>query len=443
MHSVRFQSALVLGLGASGAAAARLLRDEGARVTVVDAGDTGVLRERAAALRARGVEVCLAEPGVPAGAWEVGIVSPGIAAGAPSVRAARVRGLPLLSELELGWSRARGPVLAVTGSNGKSTLVKLCAEALARAGKRAVLAGNYGPAVCEVVREPGAWDWLVLEVSSFQLETVSALRPEVGVLLNLVPNHLDRHGDLDTYRALKARLFARMRATDTAVVPAGTCDAIRAVAGSSPRWVTFGTEAAATYRYQPARVEGPAGYRAEMAGTGFDSEILGVAAAAAAAALTACGAGPGALAAAARAFVPLPHRMQVLGRWNGVRVVDDSKATNLAALVAAVRMTPGPVRLIAGGRPKGESWAAGRSVLADRVAGAYLIGEAAAAMAAAWSETVPCVLCETLAAAVAAAWRAAQPGDTILLSPGCASFDQFAGFAERGMAFQHAVANRV
>ncbi len=435
----RFQSALVLGLGASGEAAARLLLGEGTRVVVADAADTDRLRDRAAALQALGAEVRLGHSALPPGGFEVCVVSPGIPLAAPTLRAARARGIPLLSELELGWSRARSRVLAVTGSNGKSTLATLCADALARANRRAALAGNYGPPACAVARAGEAPDWLVLEVSSFQLETVSAFRPNVGVLLNLSPNHLDRHGDMPAYRALKARLFARMRAEDTAATPVECLAEVRGLAGSAARWVGFGRTDNAAFRYRPGWIEGPAAWRAPIGGTLFDNDVMGLTAAAAAAALWACGIGAEALSEAARAFEPLPHRLQPLGMARGVRFVDDSKATSLAALMAALAVTPPPVRLIAGGRPKGESYEPARALLAEKAASAYLIGESAPAMAAAWQDITPCTLCGTIEEAVAAAWRDAQSGDTILLSPGAASFDQFPGFAARGSVFARAV----
>ncbi|MBI2438716.1 MAG: UDP-N-acetylmuramoyl-L-alanine--D-glutamate ligase [Lentisphaerae bacterium] len=376
----------------------------------------------------------------PPGDFEVAIISPGISASAAAVQAITARGIPVVSELELGWSRATCRVLAITGSNGKSTLVKLCAEALAQAGQRVVIAGNYGVPVAAVVSERRKLDWLVLEVSSFQLETVQAFRPDVGVLLNVTPNHLDRHGDLPTYRGLKARLFARMTAADTGIVEQAIMPEIQALAHSSNRWIVAGISPTADCFYQSGAIHNSISReKIELRGTMFDNEIMGLTAAAAMAALSACGVAARHLVAAARAFKPLPHRMQALGAVRGIRVVNDSKATNLAAMLAALTITPAPIRLIAGGLPKRESYEPARELLASKVTGVYLIGQAAEAMAAAWRETLPCIMCGTLEQAVATAWKEAKPGETILLSPACASFDQFHSFEERGERFSNLI----
>jgi len=453
-----YKTALVLGLASSGEAAARLLLAEGTPVFVMDRKDSEILRQRAAALQALGAEVRLGTVPPPGGDFEIAIVSPGIPVASDTVKAVMARGIPVIPELELGWSRSNCRVLAIGGSNGKSTLVKLCAEALAQAGRQVAIAGNYGPPVSAVVSEhrPSCrrqdLDWLVLEVSSFQLETVQAFRPDVGVLLNVTPNHLDRHGDFQTYRQMKARLFARMTPADTGVTDLNILPEIKALAGSPNHWITAGVDPAtgadpatgispaADFVYRSGAIHNSRlRERIELRGTMFDNEIMGLTAAMAAAALSACGVEGRYLTAAARAFQPLPHRLQDVGTVRGIRFVDDSKATNLAALMAALRMTPRPIRLIAGGLPKHESYEPARKLLAEKVATVYLIGQAAESMAEAWRGAAPCVMGETLEQAVAQAWREARPGDTILLSPACASFDQFRSFEERGECFIRAI----
>lgn len=435
-----YATALVLGLAASGEAAARLLLAEGTQVSVVDRADGDVLRQRAAALDALGARVALGQSGLPAGSFSVCVVSPGIPVNSPWVNDMRQRGVPVLAELELGWSRAACRILAISGSNGKSTLVRLCADALAGAGQRVTVAGNYGIPVSQAVLERRDWDWLVLEVSSFQLETVRAFRPDVGVLLNLHPNHLDRHGTMAAYEQLKTRLFSRMRAEDVGVVPEALASRIAGLAGSPNRWVTFGTSADAGVRYHEGRViDRLRSRRLSLEATAFANDILGVAGAAAAAAIGACGESLETLERAARAFQPLPHRMQEVAARGSIRFVDDSKATNLAAMMAALKMSPAPVRLIAGGLPKHESYDAARPLLADKVAAVYLIGEAADTMASAWQDVVPCRLSRTLEEAVRSAGLQARPGDTVLLSPACASFDQFKNFEDRGDRFAQCV----
>ncbi|MFH1969548.1 MAG: UDP-N-acetylmuramoyl-L-alanine--D-glutamate ligase [Verrucomicrobiota bacterium] len=456
-----YKTALVLGLASSGEAAARLLLAEGAQVVVMDRGDSEILCRRAAALQALGAEVRLGVTSPPQGNFEIAIVSPGIPAASDTVKSVMTRGIPVVSELELGWSRSACRVLAISGSNGKSTLVKLCAEALAQAGCSAAIAGNYGPPISAVVSEAPRGkplDWLVLEVSSFQLETVQAFRPDVGVLLNVTPNHLDRHGDFQTYRQIKSRLFARMTPVDTGVTDRNILPEIRTLAGSTNRWIAAGVHPAAgvdptsgvhpapEFFYQSGAIHNSLDReRIELRGTLFDNEIMGLTAAAAAAALSACGVEGRCrrlgrcLAAAARTFQPLPHRLQDVGAVRGIRFVNDSKATNLAAMMAALTITRGPVRLIAGGLPKCESYGPARELLAEKVTTVYLIGQAAEAMATAWRGTTPCVMGGTLEQAVAQAWREARPGDTILLSPACASFGQFRSFEERGERFINAI----
>jgi len=423
----------VLGLGRSGQAAIRLLRLHGCPVRAADAADTPALRAAAEAWRAEGIPVRLgAAPVEPEGAGAA-VISPGIAPDgawvAPLVRA----GVPLIGELELGWSALRAPVLAITGSSGKSTLVKLCAEALIRAGLRAVAAGNYGAPLSEIAGGGETWDWVVAETSSFQLETARIFRPRIGLLLNLHPNHLDRHRTMAAYRAAKLRMFQNQESDEVAVVPVEFA-APAALPGAGRR-VTFGAEAVADWRYEAGRVCG-AGVRIDLRGTPFDNPVLGVAAAAAGAALAAAGIDAAPLEGAAAGFERLPHRQQRVAEIDGVTFIDDSKATTLAALTAGIAMAPGPVRLIAGGRLKERDLDGPKIMLSKKTLAVYLIGESAEVLDEAWRDAVPCRRCGTLEEAVAQAWQDARKGETILLSPGCASFDQFRGYDDRGRRYQ-------
>lgn len=432
-----FRQAMVCGLGASGAAAARLLRAEGVAVTAVDERESPESRSRAAALAELGCAVALGVSAPPAGDFDVAVVSPGLPGDGAFLAEVRRRGIPLRSEMELGWSRSRGRTIAVTGSNGKSSVVKALAEALAASGRRAVPCGNYGLPVCQVVLDVPAADWLVIEASSFQLETCADFRPDVAVLLNVLPNHLDRHGTVAAYARLKARTFARQRAGDFALTPPEWRERFRKWSGGQGAWRTFGTEAACDFRHAPHRLAARDAGEIDVAGSYFDNEVLGPNAAALFGAALAAGVPAETVAAGLRAFRPLPHRAEPVGEFGGVRYVDDSKATNLSALIASVRMQDRPVWLIAGGRPKESDFSAAVPVLAERVRGAFLIGEAAAALAAAWRAAVPCEICGTLDRAVAAARRAAAPGETVLLAPACTSYDQFRAYGERGDAFRH------
>ncbi len=431
----RYSQAMVCGLGASGVAAARLLRREGAAVLAVDEFDTPATQRAAATLRAAGCRVELGGAVPPTSAPEVAIVSPGLADSSPLLTALRQRGIPLLSEMELGWSRHPGRTLAVTGSNGKSSVVKALADCLIRAGQTASPCGNYGLPVCQAVLD-GAASWLIMEVSSFQLETCVAFRPDIGIVLNIFPNHLDRHGSMAAYARLKARLFARQQAGDAAWVPLAELAHLRDWSQGQGSWHTFGAAAAADVHYTAQQLVARGAPPLDITGSHFANEVLGINAAALLGAAQSAGLSPAIVAQALAHFQPLPHRAELVGEVNGVRYVNDSKATNLSAMMAAIRMQPQPVWLIAGGRPKEKDFAAAVPMLRARVRQVFLIGEAAAAMQAAWGAHVPCTDCQTLARAVAAARRLAPPGETVLLAPACTSHDQFRAYPERGEAFR-------
>jgi UDP-N-acetylmuramoylalanine--D-glutamate ligase len=432
----------VCGLGASGCAAARLLRSKGLDVLALDERDGPEVRERAAALLELGCEAMLGGNPPLKGWFDAAVASPGLAPESPLLDALRRRKIPVVSELDLGWGHAEGRTLAVTGSNGKSSVVKALAECLAADGRRALACGNYGLPVCEAVAESPHADWLVAEVSSFQLETCVRFRPDVAVLLNVLPNHLDRHGTFDAYARLKARIFARQGKGDVALAPFAWRDRCRAESGGRGEWRTFGAEPEADYVYTPGRLAEKGGEAIDVAGSYFDNEVLGPNAAALYGAARAAGATAKRVREALMAFAPLPHRAQALGMLDGVVYVDDSKATNLAAMAASLRMRREPVWLIAGGRPKESDFASALPVLKERVRGVFLMGEASEAMAAAWGAAVECRCCGTMDAAVAAAHAVARAGEAVLLAPACTSYDQFGSYAERGDAFQKLVAEK-
>ena len=322
-------------------------------------------------------------------------------------------GVPVKSELQLGCEelRRRGwRLLAVTGSKGKSSVVKVVADALTLAGLKAVPCGNYGRPVCDLVgEEPG---WAVVEVSSFQLETtqLAADTFEASVVLNVQEEHLDRHGDMSVYCSLKHRL-ASMSKVHFEGWEANTPEELEAV-----RWF--------------------ASFRSLIADSYFDNDILRANGAYAVALMREAGLSDEQIRRGFESFVPLPHRFQTVAEVGGVRYVDDSKATSIAALAAGVAMCgASPVRLIAGGLPKGDDPKNALPILTDRVKKVYLIGQSAEVFSSAWSGAVDCEVCGTLERAVGAAMRDAVKGETVLLSPGAASFDQFTSFGERGDVF--------
>ena len=367
-------NAIVLGNGRSGRAAVELLRREGANVVVLDGDDAW-----------------------PDGTWDVCVTSPGIPLGHQWQVSARASGIKVISELQLGASRWKGRMLAVTGSKGKSSVVKLIAETLNLAGVPAVPCGNYGTPLCEVanMRGDGVGVWAIVEVSSFQMETTDDFHPDAAAILNLQEDHLDRHGNVEVYHALKRKLLA----------------------GAMKVCV-------------PEETDTPL-----LRGSYFDNEVLRTNGLIAIALLRVAGLGDTQIAAGFRAFEPLPHRMQLITEIGGVRYVDDSKATSLAALEAGVAMCGGPVRLIAGGLAKGDNPKSVIPRLRSTAKKVYLIGRCADQFLSAWREAVPCETCGTLDRAVEAARRDAVAGETVLLSPGAASFDQFDSYGVRGDAF--------
>ncbi len=398
-------NALVLGLARSGQAAALALARRGERVLAVDqAEDVDVGR-----LAAAGVEVRLGtdEDSLLEG-MDVLIKSPGVPADAPLVAAARKRGVPVWSEVELGARLLDNPILGVTGTNGKTTTSELLGAMLG-----ASVAGNVGRALCDLDGEVERGEWIVCELSSFQLEDIEEFRPRIAVLLNLEPDHLDRHGSFEAYRDAKLRIFENQTAEDTAVVPRGFASVGKAqrveFAGGDPL---------------PAEPRIPGAHNRENA-------------AAATAAARAAGVAEGRIAEALRSFPGVPHRLEEVAEIGGVRFVNDSKATNAAAARRAIAAYDAPLHVILGGLGKNESYAELAADLRERGARAYLIGAAADELARALES--PFERSGDLATAVRSATAAARPGDVVLLSPAAASYDQFENFEERGDEFRRLV----
>jgi UDP-N-acetylmuramoylalanine--D-glutamate ligase len=402
-------SYLVLGLARSGQAAALALRRRGEEVIGVDASpdvDAGRLAEAGVELHLGTEEESLLDRA------ETLIKSPGVPGEAPLVESARGRGIPVWSELELGARLLGNPIVGVTGTNGKTTTSELLGVMLG-----APVAGNVGRALCELDGriEPG--EVVVCEVSSFQLEDIHEFRPHVAVLLNLEPDHLDRHGSIDAYRAAKLRIFENQGENDLAVVPVGFDD----VPGRAQR-VEFEPS-----DELPAEPLIPGAHNRENA-------------AAATAAARALGIDDGRIAQALETFPGVAHRLEPVAETGGVRYVNDSKATNTAAARRAVAAYDEPLHVILGGRGKGESYTELALDMAGRVKRAYLIGETAKDIGTALELAgVDHELSGDLETAVRSAAGNAKPGEIVLLAPACASYDQFHDFEERGEAFRQIV----
>lgn len=442
---MKTSSAVVLGLGESGYAVSMLLSERGWKVRVLDQSSGPDIQKRAEALKGCGVDVitgCIAAgaadfefPGT--GTAALCVQSPGIPVDSPWVRAAEAAGIDVCSELDIGYSFCTFPLIAVTGSNGKSTLVKLLHETLTALGLKSLPCGNYGRPLSDVVRSGEKFERLVVEVSTFQMERSSLFRPQTGVLLNLQPNHLDRHGTLEAYADLKARMFANMEQTGIAVVNIRELERVmRFNPALSP--LTIGEDASSDFYYDRGVIKGP-NVDMDVKGTFADNPVMGLTAAAALAVVVGNGLEPDALALCIRKFQPLQFRMQEAGLIRGVRYINNSKATTLSAIEASLLMTDGPVRLISGGRLKEHDLEGIKKMLVKRVVRAYVYGESGKDLARAWSGCVQCEDSDSLEQAVLKASGDAQRGDIVLLSPGCTSFDQYSGYAERGRDFNRVV----
>jgi UDP-N-acetylmuramoylalanine--D-glutamate ligase len=405
----------VLGLARSGEAAALALARRGYEAVGVDRNtslDAGRLREA-------GVEVVLGadDPELLDGV-DLLVKSPGVPPAAPLVAAARERGTTVWSEVELGSRLLANPIAGITGTNGKTTTTELLGAIFRAAGREAAVAGNVGRPLTSLDGTLAEDAWIVCELSSFQLEDIEDFRPRIAVLLNLTPDHLDRHESLEHYRAAKLRIFENQLGTDVAVVPRG----FGSVPGEAER-IEFAFDDPL-----PAEPAIPGDHNRENA-------------AAATAAARAAGIPEDAIAAGLAGFEGVPHRLELVRELNGVRFVNDSKATNPEAAEQALSAYPPGIRLILGGSRKGIPFAAlARRAGSAGVAQAYLIGDSADEIAEALaSQGVRFTYSRDLDTAVRDAYRDAEPGDVVLLSPACASYDQFRDFEERGDRFRELV----
>lgn len=439
---------MVVGLGASGMAAVRYLRDQGLQVSVSES--------RPAEAVSGADRAALQEMGV---VWESGghrneffreaeliVPSPGVPLDLPVLRAARERGVVIAGELAIAAGRLNAPVIAVTGSNGKTTVTSLVGHLLRSAGREVFVGGNIGTPVLEYLRGSQEAEAVVLELSSFQLETGGAFRPDIGLLLNLSPDHLDRHGSMEGYAAAKRRIFVNQGEGDTAILGADDPMVMAEPIATGAKVLRFGT---GTDCETLVREEGVvlaldrAGCRIEeeydLRGTALASFINRLNAAAAILAVRVFGCSAGEIRAGLAGYVPPAHRMALVAEIGGVRYVDDSKGTNIGAVTAALASCGDRVILIAGGRNKGSDFSLLAESVTRHVRHLILIGEAASQMAEQLGSLVPLSEAASMEDAVRRAAEVAQAGDTVLLSPACASFDMFSSYAHRGEVFRQAV----
>jgi UDP-N-acetylmuramoylalanine--D-glutamate ligase len=440
--------AVVIGLGTAGLSTVRYLLRCGVRVAVSERSNLALIDPQTLQFLEQ-AQVRL-ETGGHSAAFLAGadvlIPGPGVPLELPIIRAAREQGIPVLGELALAAGQFQAPVIAVTGSNGKTTVTSLIGALLQVAGKTPFVGGNIGTPLLDYFIDPGPYGAVVLELSSFQLDLAGGFRPDIGLLLNISPDHLDRHGSLAAYTAAKMNIFHAQGAGDIAIL--GSDDPV--VDGAALKEGVLGFRFGREARCAAQIVEGRVRIRLEragvhieerydLAGTKLHSSVNQLNAAAAILAATLCGCSPEAIAAGLAVFEPPPHRMAEVAEIDGVRFINDSKATNIGALQAALSGCTAPVVLIAGGRDKGSDYSLVQDVVSKKVKHLVLVGEATGLMQAALGKVVKTEAATTMEDAVRRAFAAAVAGDLVLLAPGCASYDMFSGYEERGRVFAECV----
>jgi UDP-N-acetylmuramoylalanine--D-glutamate ligase len=448
MLELKGKKVLVVGLGKSGMAAALFLRHHGAKVTVSDVRSAEQLAKEIPALLEEGIMVEAGGHGLLTfRRQDLIVVSPGVPLDTPELAQSQVLGLPVIGELELAARFLKGKMLAVTGSNGKTTTTTLLGEILAAGGLSTLVGGNIGVPVITLIESSTDESWSVLEVSSFQLESTDEFHPAISVILNITPDHLDRYATFEDYARAKERIFAAQTAEDCLVLNADNARAAQAASRAAARiywfsakhpvaqgaWVEDGNvvyrpvEGAATEKIMPLR-------GIHLKGAHNVENVL-----AAVVAARQAGVPTEAVRRAIEKFKAVEHRLEYVVTRNGVEFYNDSKATNVDATAKAVASFPGGIHLILGGKDKGFPYTVLAPLVHERVRAVYTIGVAAPKIESDLYGVVPIHHCETLAKAVAAASAAAQPGEVVLFAPACSSYDQFDNYEQRGRVFKQLV----
>ena len=450
MMELKGKKVLVVGLGKSGLAAALFLRHRGAHVTVSDVRSAEALAKDIPALLEEGIMVEAGGHGLLTfRRQDLIVVSPGVPLNTPELAQVKSFGLTVIGELELAARFLKGSILAITGSNGKTTTTALVGEILEKAGMPTLVGGNIGVPVVELINKSTDASWLVLEVSSFQLETTDTFHPRIAVILNITPDHLDRHGSFENYALAKERIFAAQTGEDFLVLNLDNARAAEAAQRTKAQVYWFSIDSEVD---QGAFVED--GFVVYLAKKGEAVEkiiplteiplkgehnVENVLAAVCAARLA--GASIESIRAAIDAFHAVEHRLEYVATINGVEYYNDSKATNVDATAKALAAFPSGIHLILGGKDKGSDYRELEPLL-NRVKAVYTIGSAAEKIETQLRGAVTLQSCGTLAVAVNAAGSAAHPGDVVLLAPACSSFDQVENYEERGRVFKELVNER-
>jgi UDP-N-acetylmuramoylalanine--D-glutamate ligase len=428
------QNAAVLGAGLSGAAAALLLKSEGAKVTVLDSADEKkLLRSTIDNLRGQGIQVISgSDADRDSNKYDLIVTSPGIDPASALGRNFWSRKIDMIGELELGWRSCDTPVIAVTGTNGKTTTTEMLAQMLNQCGQETVACGNIGKPLSEVAREKIKYDVLTVEVSSFQLETIREFHPSIALWLNFAPDHLDRYRSVAEYRAAKLRLFENQTSNDVAIINANEqLPELRARKITFSAYTNRGdfrlSEGAILFENQPVlRMN-----QTKLRGSHNIENLMATLAAGHARGLSFEQMVP-----PLNAYEPQPHRCEFVRQIGGVDYINDSKATNLDAVEKALQAQTKPVVLIAGGKDKGFNYQPLRALVKEKVRATILIGEMAKQIARDWDGTMKIDMAASLADAVERAHATAKSGEVVLFSPGTSSFDMFKSYADRGDQFR-------
>ncbi|UCG10940.1 MAG: UDP-N-acetylmuramoyl-L-alanine--D-glutamate ligase [Deltaproteobacteria bacterium] len=444
MEELKKKQILVVGLARTGLAVANFLRQQGASVTLTDCLSETDLGSAVEAARALGCALALGEhPEEVFTKADLIVVSPGVPLNLPPLQAARSIGVPIIGELELASGHLKSPIVAISGTNGKTTTTALVGDMLERSGRSVFVGGNIGNPVLNVLQDKETPEVMVVEVSSFQLDTMWSFHPQIAVLLNISADHLDRYDSFDSYVASKCRLFANQTENDIAIVPADdpsvttSCE----IRGRLLRFSRTASMAAAHIQgnHLVCRVEQAPDQRYhlgrwQLQGRHNQENLL-----AAVLAATCTGAVPEAIQQTIQSFKPLPHRLELFHVWRGIRFYNDSKATNVDSVVRSLESFNAPVVLIAGGRDKEGSYAPLAVPIRKRVKLLVLVGEARFRLAKELGQLTHTIVVDTLEAAVPVAVDAAVPGDVVLLSPACSSFDLYENYQARGDHFRSLV----
>jgi UDP-N-acetylmuramoylalanine--D-glutamate ligase len=443
---VKGKRVLVVGLGKSGVASSMFLQARGAKVTVSDAKAEEQLRGEIPGLLDKGIVVETGKHGERTFRdQDLIVVSPGVPNDVPQLQNARRLGIPVIGEIELSARYLQGQIIAITGSNGKTTTTTLTGEVIAAGGRKALVGGNIGTPAITFVEQSSPETWVVLEISSFQLETIETFRPHIAAILNVTPDHLDRHGSMENYIAAKARIFENQSERDFAVLNADDATTAGMGAGLKSQVYWFSrrkeVERGAFVRggrivFRDAKGERDIMAADEMTLKGLHN-LENVLAAVAMGSLA--GIEPAAIRQAVKDFKAVEHRLEYVTTIRGVQYFNDSKATNVDATIKALESFPGRIHLILGGKDKGSDYTVLNGLLRERVKKAYTIGAAAEKIESQIAGVVEIVPAGTLDSAVKKAAETAEAGDIVLLAPACASFDQFQSYEQRGRAFKDTV----